>query len=71
MRLFLQLISWLSLAGTIGPAILYYYDKMELPMLKTVMLAATVTWFVATALWMGREAPSDPEEGSLPESGAC
>ncbi len=64
MRLFLQLISWLSLASTIGPSVLYYYGIMELPTLKTTMFVATFTWFVATSLWMGRESPNDPEEAA-------
>jgi hypothetical protein len=33
---------------------------MELPALKTTMLIATVVWFIATSLWMGREASGEP-----------
>ena len=54
MRRILQIISGLSLAGTIVPAILFYLGKMELDALKSTMLVATVTWFVATSMWMGR-----------------
>ena len=64
MRQILQLVSWLSLAATIGPSVLYYYDKMELPALKTTMLVATICWFIATSLWMGREELNEPEEAA-------
>ena len=64
MRRILQLISWLSLAGTIVPSVLYYYHKIELPALKTTMLIATVVWFIATSLWMGREASGEPDEAA-------
>jgi hypothetical protein len=62
MRQILQLASWLSLAAIIGPAIMYYSDKMELSTLKTTMLVATISWFIATSLWMGREKPTVTEE---------
>jgi hypothetical protein len=64
MRRILQLISWLALVGTIGPSILVYYGKMDLSALKTTMLVATVVWFIATSLWMGREESSEPEEAA-------
>jgi len=60
----LQLFSWLALLGTIGPSILYFDGKMDLAAVKTAMLIATVAWFVATALWMGREPSSEPEEAA-------
>ncbi len=62
MRRIMQIISWLSLAGTIVPSILFYLGKMELEALKTTMLVATVTWFVATAMWMGRSSAVVHEE---------
>jgi len=62
MRRILQLISWISLAATIVPAILYSNDKIPLDVLKTIMLAATICWFISTSLWMGRKDSSKPEE---------
>jgi hypothetical protein len=41
---------------------MYYSDKMELSTLKTTMLVATISWFIATSLWMGREQSSEPGE---------
>ena len=59
MRCILQWISWLALAGTIVPAVLYYESRMDLSAVKTVMLVATFVWFAATSLWMGRDQPND------------
>ncbi|MFV2070349.1 MAG: hypothetical protein ACC645_25565 [Pirellulales bacterium] len=59
MRRILQLKSWLALAGTIVPSVLYYENQMELSTVKTVMLFATYVWFDATLLWMGRDQPKD------------
>ena len=58
MRTILQVVSWLALAGTILPSILYYNGQVELEGLKRTMLIATVFWFAATAMWMGRDQPS-------------
>ena len=55
MRIIMQVVSWLALAGTILPSILFYSGQIELGGLKTAMLIATVLWFSATAMWMGRE----------------
>ena len=54
MRLILQTISWLALAGTVVPSLLFFADKMELPTAQTTLLVATIVWFVATPMWMGR-----------------
>jgi hypothetical protein len=61
MRTIMQVISWLALAGTILPAILFYQGRIELGGLKWAMLVATLLWFTATSMWMGRETP-DPQE---------
>ncbi len=55
MRITLQTISCLALAGTILPAGFYYTGQLELSGLKQAMLFATIFWFVVTSLWMGRE----------------
>ena len=54
MRRILQLISWISLAGTILPSILFLAGRMDLDQSKLWLLAATIAWFIATPLWMGR-----------------
>lgn len=60
MRRILQAISWTALAITIVPSILYLSGHVDLTQTKTAMLVATIVWFVATPLWMGRE----PEEAT-------
>ena len=55
MRIIAQIISWLALAGSILPALLFYVDRMTLPEVKLWMLISTAVWFVATPLWMERK----------------
>lgn len=55
MRLLLQIISWLALAGTIAPALIYLGGGMALDQVKWWMLIATVVWFATVPLWMGRK----------------
>jgi len=51
-----QIISYLALAATLLPALLFFADKLELPVVKLWMLVATGVWFVATPLWMEHKA---------------
>ena len=55
MRTLAQIISWLALAGSILPALLFYVDRMALSEVKLWMLISTAVWFVATPLWMERK----------------
>lgn len=55
MRAFARLVSWLALAGTILPPLLFFVDRMDLDQAKLWMLVATVAWFAATPVWMDRE----------------
>ena len=52
MRRILQVVSWLALAATIVPSILYLGDSMPLATVKTWMLAGTVVWFATVPMWM-------------------
>ena len=54
MRKALQLVSSLALAGTVVPPILYFQGEMAHDVMMTVMLLATILWFVATPFWMNR-----------------
>jgi len=58
LRRILQGLSCLALAGTILPSFLFMAGRLELKSMYTWMLAATVLWFVATSLWMGRKTPA-------------
>ena len=51
-----QIISYLALAATLLPALLFFADKLDLPTAKLWMLAAALVWFVATPLWMEHRA---------------
>lgn len=54
MRRIYQTISWLSLAATILPSVLFLAGTLDLDQTKMIMLLATLGWFVHTPLWMGR-----------------
>ena len=56
MKRIAQIISYLALAATLLPALLFFADKLDLPTAKLWMLAAAVVWFVATPLWMEHQA---------------
>lgn len=47
-----QILSWIALVGTIGPAILFFADRVDLPQAQNWMLIATVLWFVTAPIWM-------------------
>ena len=51
-----QIVSYLALAATLLPALLFFADKLDLQAAKLWMLAAAVVWFVATPLWMEHKA---------------
>lgn len=54
MRRILQIFSWLALAATILPPVLFLAGRIDLNQSKLWMLAATIVWFAATPFWMGR-----------------
>ena len=56
MKRIAQIISYLALAATLLPAVLFFADQIELPLVKVWMLAAALAWFVATPLWMEHKA---------------
>jgi hypothetical protein len=47
-----RLVSWLSLAATILPAVLFLNDRMTLDRVQFWMLVATVVWFASAPIWM-------------------
>jgi purine-cytosine permease-like protein len=50
-----QVVSWLALLGAIVPGVAYLLHALDLDTAKLAMMVATVIWFVATPLWMGRQ----------------
>ena len=55
MRAVARLVSWLALAGTILPPVLFFVGRVDLDQTKLWMLVATVAWFAATPVWMDRD----------------
>ena len=53
-RRIFQVVSWLALAGTIVPSMIFLGGSTGLGPMKSFMLLAAIVWFVATPLWMGR-----------------
>lgn len=53
-----RVVSFLALAGTIMPAILFVADGITLDQTKLWMLVATVVWFASAPVWMDRQAGS-------------
>ena len=62
MRRVLQLLSILALCLTVFPSVLFFTGQLELGTMKWLMLAATIAWFLATPLWMGRKRPEQSSE---------
>jgi len=56
MRTLARIVSVLSLVGTITPAVLFVASRIDLAQVKLWMLVWTVAWFVATPIWMDRQA---------------
>lgn len=59
MRIALQIVSYIALALTIIPSVLFLKGAMDLERVKMVMLIMTLVWFAVTPLWMGREKKAD------------
>lgn len=52
MRVALQIVAWLALAGIlISPFLLF--AGLTIGVMKTILLGSTVVWFVVTPLWVG------------------
>ena len=56
MKRIAEIISWLALAGTLVPALLFFAGTLDLSQVKLSMAISMVTWFVATPLWMEHKA---------------
>ena len=56
MKRILQIISYLALALTLLPAVLFFADRLELSQAKLWMLAAALGWFATAPFWMEHKA---------------
>ena len=63
MRIILQFVSLLALIALTLPSVMFLAGKMELNMVKWLMLVATIVWFVTAAGWMWKENGAEAQEG--------
>jgi hypothetical protein len=62
MRSILQIISLLALIALTLPSVLFLAGRLELDMVKWLMLLATIAWFVTAALWMWKDNSDEQQE---------
>jgi hypothetical protein len=55
-------ISLVSLIAVIVPSLLFFAGAVDHNMVKWTALLGTISWFIATPLWMGRELSIDAAE---------
>ena len=55
MRIIFQIISLLALIALTLPSVIFLAGKMELNMVKWLMLVATIVWFVTATPWMWKD----------------
>jgi len=56
MRRIAQILSCVALAATLLPAVLFFADRLELPLAQLWMLAAAFVWFATAPFWMEHKA---------------
>ena len=59
MRPILQIVSLLALIALTLPSIIFLAGRVELDMVKWIMLLATIVWFVAATPWMLKDNSAD------------
>jgi hypothetical protein len=64
MRSILQIISLLALIALTLPSVLFLAGRMELDMVKWIMILATIVWFVAATPWMWKDNGAEQKETS-------
>ena len=52
MRTLARIVSLAALGFTLGPAFLFFADKITLPQAQFWMLLAGLAWFATAPLWM-------------------
>ncbi|MHC4244545.1 MAG: hypothetical protein ACYS3N_22365 [Planctomycetota bacterium] len=62
MRSILQIISLLALIALTLPSVLFLAGRLELNMVKWLMLLATIVWFVTASLWMWKDNGNGQQE---------
>jgi len=62
MRLILQIVSLMALIAVTLPSVIYLAGRMELNMVKWIMLFASIVWFVTATPWMWKDNGADTQE---------
>jgi len=55
MKKIMEIISYLALVLIVTAPVLFYSEKIDLVLNKTLLTIATVIWFASALCWMGRE----------------
>ena len=67
MRTILQFISLMALIALTLPSVIFLADKLELNMVKWLMLVATIVWFVAATPLMWKDNGADQHNDQIRE----
>lgn len=62
MRSVLQIVSLLALIALTLPSVIYLAGRMELNMVKWIMLLASIVWFVTATPWMWKDNGAETQE---------
>jgi len=62
MRSILKIISLLALIALTLPSVIFLAGKLELDMVKWLMLVATIVWFVTATGWMWKDNGADRQD---------
>lgn len=65
MKTMAKSISLLALVGTFGPSLIYLANGISLETAAWISLFATIVWFIATPMWMGRFEHEIDEESPM------
>ncbi len=56
MKRIAQIISYVALAATLLPAVLFFADRIELPVAQLWLLVGALVWFATAPVWMEHKA---------------
>ncbi|MCA9198284.1 MAG: hypothetical protein KDA87_12130 [Planctomycetales bacterium] len=60
-----KLVSLVALIGTFGPSFVFLANGISLETAAWISLFATIVWFIATPMWMGRLEHEIDEESPM------
>lgn len=62
MKFNLKIVSLIALLAIVVSGLLFFLGTISHEAMKGIALIATIAWFIATPMWMGRELPIDAAE---------